>query len=83
MSTWKDLADSVIQGYVTIETTKAQGGANTGSQHNAVSQPQIPQVIPQQQGVTNQVPKDNTNTKMIAMVGGGAAALLLLILVLK
>lgn len=81
MSTWKDLADSVIQGYVTIETTKAQSGAGSGSQHNAVSQPQIPQVIPQQQGVTNQVPKDNT--KMIAMVGGGAAALLLLILVLK
>ena len=81
MSTWKDLADSVIQGYVTIETTKAQSGANTGAQHNAISQPQIPQVIPQQQGVTNQVPKDNT--KMIAMVGGGAAALLLLILVLK
>ena len=80
---WFDLADSVIGGAVAIEAIKAQGGANAGSQQHAVSQPQAPQVTPQQTNVSSPIPSQVDNTKMIAMVGGGAAALLLLILVLK
>lgn len=74
-----NLADSVIGGAVAIETAKAQKNANSGAQQQVAAQPQVPQVVPQQQNISNS--KDNT--KLIAMVGGGAAALLLLVLVLK
>ena len=82
MSSWFDLADSVIGGAVAIEAIKAQGGAASGSQQQVANQPQSPQVIPQQTNVSIPNPTADNN-KMIAMVGGGAAALLLLILVLK
>ncbi|MBE0507788.1 MAG: hypothetical protein IBX50_13940 [Marinospirillum sp.] len=79
---WMDLANSAINAAVQREQIKATASATAAGQQAAVSQPQVSQVVPQQDNVSG-ARAVVAGVSPLLLLGGGGALLLGVILLMR